>query len=254
MLANSTDMSMKRLQIMHYFQVLTWDTEKLGIKTAKILPARLDSAVLAEQLAQLKSQGIQLVYWASESTDEASQQAAKQARGILVDYKLTYCCDLKMLDPAPSHNRGVESYDQQFPDQQLEKLAVEIGKYSRFGQDPHLTASQMEAIYKEWILNSTKRIVATEVLVIKDKEKIIGMVTLAEKAKRGDISLIAVDSDYRGQQLGKRLVRAAQLAFIQAGYTSSQVVTQQTNIAACHLYESCGYRQEKLEHFYHFWL
>lgn len=254
MLANSTNMSMKRLKIMHYFQLLNWDTEKLGIKTAKILPTRLDSPVLLEQLAQLKEQGVKLVYWASESTDAASQQAAEQARGVLVDYKLTYYCNLETLDPAQLHNNGIESYDQQFPDQQLEKLAIEIGKYSRFGQDPHLTSSQMEAIYKAWLLNSTKRIVANAVLVVKDKEKIIGMVTLTEKDKRGDISLIAVDPDYRGQQLGKRLVHAAQLAFMQAGYTISQVVTQQTNTAACHLYESCGYRPEKLEHFYHFWL
>jgi dTDP-4-amino-4,6-dideoxy-D-galactose acyltransferase len=54
--------------------------------------------------------------------------------------------------------------------------------------------------------------------------------------------------------LGLHLVCAAQAKFIEAGYRIGQVVTQLDNVAACRLYEKCGYHLEKLENFYHFWL
>lgn len=80
------------------------------------------------------------------------------------------------------------------------------------------------------------------------------MVTLGVKNGRGDIGLFAVDPSMRRRNLGVALVRAAQEWTRRKGLRFAQVVTQGKNIAACRLYEKCGYRIEKVDFFYHFWL
>lgn len=236
------------------FQVLDWDTEILGVKTAKIVPEKLSVDQLKLILTELKKQNVKLVYWLTDSKDEATQQAAKQCDGFLADNKVTYLLGLRSVDQKIIVNNGVEIYQDDLPDSQLEMLAIEIGIRSRFGVDPKISRQQMESVYKAWIRNSTKKNVAKVVLVIKLESKIVGMVTIADKNQRGDLSLVSVDPSHRGLNLGARLVYAAQLWCVEQGYQYSQVVTQVNNIAACKLYEKCRYQVEKIENFYHFWL
>ncbi len=148
----------------------------------------------------------------------------------------------------------IEEYPNTAPNKQLEALAIESGLYSRFNTDPKITRQNFEKIYKLWIYNSATRDNAKTVLIIKRDQKIVGMVTLGEKNDRGDIGLLAVDPSYRGMGLGKILVYAAQDWCVTQGYQTGQVVTQKTNIPAAKLYENCGYKVEKIENFYHFWL
>jgi dTDP-4-amino-4,6-dideoxy-D-galactose acyltransferase len=125
---------------------------------------------------------------------------------------------------------------------------------SRFAKDINITDLQRGKIYKLWIANSVNGEIAKQVLVYRQQQQIIGMITLGEKNNRGDIGLLAISPSHRGQNIAMQLVQAAQAQFIKDGYQFSQVVTQLDNIPACRLYEKCGYRQEKIENFYHFWL
>ena len=94
---------------------------------------------------------------------------------------------------------------------------------------------------------------ADAVLVIRESERIVGMISLGNKNGQGQIGLFAVDKGKRDKNYGQALVRTAHNWFIAKGYRIGQVVTQGDNIAACRLYEKCGYRVEKIENFYHFW-
>lgn len=136
----------------------------------------------------------------------------------------------------------------------LEALAIQSGPYSRFSVDPKLPEEKFIELYKIWINRSLKKEIADEVLVIREGENVVGMVTLGEKDGKGDIGLIAVERDRRGRKYGEALVRAAQCWFIRRGYEFGQAVTQGGNIPACSLYKKCGYSVEKVEYFYHFWL
>lgn len=80
------------------------------------------------------------------------------------------------------------------------------------------------------------------------------MVTVGKKGDRADVGLIAVDASMRGKKLGAALVLAAQEWALKNGYGSAQVVTQGENLAACKLYEKCGYHVDKIENIYHFWM
>lgn len=239
---------------MQNYQLLDWDTEILGIKTAKIIPEKLTETQLTEILFELKQQDVRLVFWCSDSDDQITQHAAEKHQAFLADEKVTYLMDLTNFVEQNIDISDVVAYENNIADDQLKKLALFVGLNSRFGLDPKITLDRCKKVYETWLDNSVKKNIAKEVLVIRRDNKIVGFVTLGEKNGRGDIGLIAVDENYRGQQLATKLVYAAQLWCKQQGYKTAQVVTQKTNVAACKLYEKNGYHLEKVENFYHLWL
>lgn len=227
---------------------LEWDTEHLGIPTAKI------TSITPEILAEAKQAGIKLIYFVASQENESDILLAKKLGGILVDHKITYLIDLALKKNMVPTDPWVQSYSETKPSNDLIHLAYESGNYSRFRNDPKLTETQFKNIYKTWITNSVNHSIADDVLVISEHNKLLGMVTVGEKNGRGDIGLLAVAESARGKNIGTTLVHAAQHYFIQKNYSQSQVVTQQENIPACKLYEKCGYEIEKIEYFFHFWV
>lgn len=218
----------------------------MGIPTAKI------TSISPQILAEAKQAGIKLIYFVAPESDANQIKLARELGGVLVDYKITYLLNLKHI--SVSQDPEIKSYADKIPSDALINLAYESGLYSRFRADPALTEQQFKLIYKAWITNSVNHSVADDVLVISENNELLGMVTVGKKNNRGDIGLLAVSESARGKNIGTRLVRAAQYYFIQKGFTQSQVVTQQTNIPACKLYEKCGYHIEKTECFFHIWL
>lgn len=208
---------------------------------------------LADTLAELRAHGARLVYWpAAEACDDA---AVRRQGGLLADRKTTFAVDFGTLDFADTTlTGGVETLSATMPVADLESLAVQTGEYSRFAVDPNVPRERFVALYKLWIAKSLRREIGSEVLVVRDGEHIVGMATLGEKNRRGDIDLIAVDRAYRRRGHGEKLVRAAQKWFVGRGYERGQVVTQADNVPACGLYRKCGYTVERVEYFYHFWL
>ncbi|OGT08898.1 MAG: hypothetical protein A2X78_03795 [Gammaproteobacteria bacterium GWE2_37_16] len=239
------------------FTILTFDTKLFGFKVAKILSSRLDLEHLQSILHTLREQGVKLVYWASDHTDEKSQKAACKVGGFLADMKVTYVTltELKKLhlDKFTVVPEIIE-YKSLKPSQALEKLAMEAGKYSHFKTDPQFPPLLFRKMYKKWITNSINGKISKHVLVYKKNRRIAGLITLGEKDGRGDIGLLAVDAAFRGQGIGYKLITAAQKQFLQDNYQHSQVVTQLGNVAACRIYEKTDYVVEKIENFYHFWL
>jgi len=234
------------------YQILDWDTGFFGVTVARINDPGLNKEGLSAFLLELKAAGAGLVYF--PSSREFEEEFVKQLSGVLVDIKTTFAMDFGVSSPdeyAPTDI--VESYMPSMPTGDIENLALQSGKYSRFSVDQNIPVEKFEALYKIWINRSLKKEIAEEVLVIRDAEKVVGMVTLGDKNGRGDIGLFAVDVNYRGKKYGEKLVCAAQRWFVKKGYQSGQVVTQGMNIPACNLYRKCGYYIEKVEYFYHFW-
>jgi dTDP-4-amino-4,6-dideoxy-D-galactose acyltransferase len=238
------------------FRFLKLDSEIFGIAVAKILPDRLALDEFDRVMACLRKNGTGLVFWASDPNDAESQQAARLHGGFLADEKVTFLIDLKnpivgKTDP----EWDIRPYTGGNPCAELEELAIQVGNtHSRFKVDPRIPEHVFLTMYKTWIRNSVNGQIADTVLVARHAGRIAGMVTLGVKDGRGDIGLFAVHSGMRGKNLGTSLALAAQDWFYRKGLRSAQVVTQQKNTAACRLYEKCGYRVEKVEFFYHFWL
>jgi dTDP-4-amino-4,6-dideoxy-D-galactose acyltransferase len=235
------------------YKLLDWDTEFLDIKVGEILLQNLSENELTEILHDLKVKSTQLVYWSSSK--EMDVNSIKSLGGILAAKKITFCMDFysdnsytKLTD------LNTEPYHKSMPVKDIESLAIQSGKYSRFAVDPRFPKDKFTSLYKTWINKSLQKEIASEVLVIRDKNKVAGMVTLGEKNRRGDIGLIAVDSNYRGRSYGTNLVYASQKWFVKNGFKVGQVVTQEANLPACNLYTKCGYSINQIEYLYHFWL
>ena len=270
-------------------QILEFDTNLAGFKVAKILLSRLGESELHDVFTELKQQNVRLVYWLADSDDAISNQAAINHQGFLASQHVTYLLDLTSLNfdvliekepslrallakqskealwiaaPHKQHearNDEIEQYPVKFYQNnqvsaELEQLALAAGSYSHFKMDPKFPQELFFKIYHEWIKNSVNKSVASDIVIIKDHDKVVAMATLGTKNKRGDIGLLAVDANFRGKNFGTKIVTAAQLYFISQGVALAQVVTQVANTPARHLYEKCGFKPEKFENFYHFWL
>jgi dTDP-4-amino-4,6-dideoxy-D-galactose acyltransferase len=236
-------------------EILPLDSEIFGFGVARILPATLTPEELARILASLKEQGVRLVFWASDPGDGGSQRAAQACEGFLADRKATYLVDLALAPPRPV---GTAWPCREYADgaccPDLEALALEVARHSRFGADPRIPVTGSSTLYRTWIRNSVNRTVADAVLVACQADRIIGMATVGVKNGRGFIGLFAVAPGMREQKVGVSLVRAAQAWTAERGLRYAQVVTQQDNVAACRLYEKSGFRLERVEYFYHFWI
>lgn len=237
------------------YQVIDWDTKYFGFPVARIFPDTMGREELARMIASLQGAGVRLAYWASDPNDVQSQEAAAACGGFLADRKVTYLIDLAgNQDPSVAVAWAVERYAGPQCCAELEELSLRICAYSRFKSDPRMPEGACEEIYRMWIRNSANRTIADDVLVIRDSGRIAGMVTLGEKQGRADIGLLSVAAGMEGKNVGVSLVRAAQAWAREKNYRFAQVVTQGENAAARRLYEKCGYKIERIEHFFHFWI
>jgi dTDP-4-amino-4,6-dideoxy-D-galactose acyltransferase len=235
------------------YEMLDWDSDFFGIQVARITEPVLTTAELTSILAELKRQRVELVYWPSSIQFDCDE--IRGLGGHLVDNKTTFVIDFRQFDlDAVVSTDIVVPYSPSMPFTDVEDLAVQSSEYSRFAVDPRFPRERLVALYKTWIERSIRKEIASEVLVIREGNRIVGMVTIGEKNGRGDIGLIAVDARCRGKNYGEILVWAAQVWFVKNGYQFGQVVTQGRNVPACNLYKKCGYSIERVEYFYHFWL
>ncbi|MFQ5528652.1 MAG: GNAT family N-acetyltransferase, partial [Thermoanaerobaculia bacterium] len=235
------------------YRILDWDSEFFGIKVSRVTQPSLGEETLRDLLVELRGTGVSLVYWPAGR--ELRSIVARRLHGHLVDVKTTFAVNLGSLELSVlKPRRIVERYSPPMSLTDLEYLALEAGRYSRFAVDPNIPRERFEALYRAWIRRSLRKEIAREVLVIRERDRVVGMITLGDKSGRGDIGLVAVASDCRGRKYGQTLVRAAQLWFLERGYASGQVVTQGKNIPACNLYKKCGFSVDETRYFYHFWL
>ncbi|HYD35467.1 MAG TPA: GNAT family N-acetyltransferase [Vitreimonas sp.] len=231
---------------------LPWDSTFFGYKVCQLEGTVSNNGELASQLNELKTDKVQLVYWAVEPDDLNSQQAAANQTAFLADKKTTYLRTVP-LDQSFNNQPSIRSYLHQPASKSLYNLALQSSAYSRYALDPHLK-SEAARLYRTWLDNSLKGEIAREVLVYEKEGVPAGLLTLGEKNHRADIGLLAVDEQYRGQGIGQQLMQTAFDTTLQWGYNQIQVVTQQANTGACAFYEKQGFEIEKIQYIYHFWL
>ncbi len=234
-------------------QKLDWDTNFFGFEVVRINAPCLTQDELSTTLLELKHEGVSLVYWpAKHPCDPAIIQSLG---GMLVDNRVTLTTNLEHFTDKGEVSSAIkaEPYNKDMAIRELEDLAVQCGQYSRFCIDPNIPRDRFIALYKIWINRALQKELSDEVLVIQTAGKVTGIITLGNNGECGNIGLLGVDRNHRGKKLGEKLLQAAQVWFLQNGYSTAQVVTQYANKPACKLYKKCGYVIETVEPYYHFW-
>lgn len=236
---------------MRVHQHLDWDSQFFSWPVARLLPPALHPALVRTALTELRRAGYRLVYWAAAQPSPEALQGPWRAR--LVDRKVTFTRSLPsepLQVPQPLSSARQEPVSQET----LEALALQSGHLSRFKVDPGIPQERFEALYRQWMRNSLSGALADDVLVLKDQGQVAGMVTVADKEGAGDIGLISVGDAHRRKGYGRALVLGALRWAQDQGLDRAQVITQEDNRAACHLYEACGYHLAQRAFVYHIWL
>lgn len=238
------------------YEILEWDSGVFGFPVARI-PDKGNQDTLDAALKEARRSGVRLAYLFSESDESA--RIAESLNGSLVSERVTFARgvtagQVDSILATANTSSIVERWEGVTPTNELLHLAREAGRYSRFRVDPRVPVQVFEQIYDAWIRNSLTKQIADEVMVIRDRSSLVGLVTVGAKGERADIGLLAVAEEARGRGLGKALVRASLEWALRRHFREAQVVTQGANLPACQLYMSCGYTIERAENVFHFWL
>jgi len=237
---------------MNGYDILKWDTDFFGFPVAKINMQNVDANELSNIIDDLKEKNVSLAYWSTNSNDVLSNKAAVSLNGFLTGEKVTYFLDLEYYKKKPVEEKtSVIEFKEEQPDKNLQNLIVEGGIFSRFYVDPKISNKQYEDLHRFWIANSVKN---NTIFVIREDEKIIAFVSLNEKNNRGNIDFIVVDKHHRGKGFATKLMDHAHMWFASKNYKAVQADTQIENKNACNMYKKFGYKKEKTEKNYHFWL
>ena len=226
---------------------LDWDSEFFGLQIGRVDLQTLDDAVdLALMHYDLKYQ-YDLLYVFSKDGLSFDAIGAE-----LVDEKILYS---KPCEPKEQYS-DISFYKHEVPSQDLYRLALVSGGYSRFKLDERLPKSSYERLYTRWIENACpKEGTNKQILTFLDAQNVIkGMITIDYQGELGHIGLVAVDADCQHQGIGGKIMSTLDGYLYGLGVKTLEVPTQKANADACRWYEKNGFKVKSVTPIYHWWL
>lgn len=228
-------------------RTLQWDSDffALRIGRADVL-TKEDTLSLAAKHDDLKQQ-FDLLYVFDPNGIGLEAEGAK-----LVDEKILYS---KFCEPRRQYSE-ISFFKEDTPSEDLYRLALVSGGYSRFKLDQRLPKDSYERLYTRWIENACpKKGTNRQILVFSDADNIAkGMVTIDHHGELGHIGLVAVDTDCQNQGIGGKIMSTLDGYLFNLGVKTLEVPTQKANTNACRWYEKNGFTIQSVLPIYHWWL
>ncbi len=237
---------------MNAFKHLEWDSLFFGFPIASVMFYK--NINIDETLNILYRKGYHLVYFFLPKQGQLlTKTILKKYNGILVDRKSYYRKVVtENLNFTPCMKIEVNKYSR--VTNNLIKLALNAGSYSRFKIDPNFGEEYFYMLYTEWIRKSISGQMADYVITYQVKKKPEGLATLKIFKQMVKIGLISVSSNFQNKGIGTCLLNEVVSTCIKLGKNKIEVVTQEDNIKACNFYEKSGFKNYYSEYVYHFWL
>ena len=232
------------------FKIIPWDTEFFGFKVARVDFDSITAEKGLKLLNEMYDQNVRLGYYVGKS---AIDQKLLDNDYFSMHLVITRVPILKNLIKIDNIHKNIHSYSESYPDENLIKLAQLAGAQGRFGNDPNITEEQCNGIFKNWIINSVNRKMASDVLVYKENNEIVGFSTLQVGNGVGYAPLFAVAREYEGKGISFALMRAAESVMFSKGVTKVLSGTQNLNKKALAIYRRYGFEIKEPEYVYHFW-
>ncbi len=136
---------------------------------------------------------------------------------------------------------------------QIQKIAYESGKYSRFKLDPNFSLDEFQRMYNQWIENSILKKNAKDLWVYEESEIIKGIISFDVDDNITKIGLLGVLPQFQGQGIGNKLLKSVENWCFSQKITELQIPTQSENKPACIFYDSKGYKsifEQKISHYW----
>ena len=239
-------------------ELLPWDSEFFGRRIAKVSGHTLDETFAKEIDQWCAQQRVEVLYFLANSQSTTTTQVAENHGFNLVDIRITLeraaqagSQLAKPPLPAGLTIRPADSKDVPA----LQNIARQAHTDSRFFNDAHFSRAQAQELFATWIRVECDG-AAKKVLVLASAEdRPLGYVTCQahDDGQAGQISLMAIGEQARGQGLGMSLVMAAVEWLTTQPVQTVSVVTQGRNIAAQRVYQRCGFLIQDLQLWYHKW-
>jgi dTDP-4-amino-4,6-dideoxy-D-galactose acyltransferase len=238
-----------------FCEFLQWDSDFFGFRIARIIGHRLTRRSLSEILEWAANESIVCLYFLSDFDDLETIRLAQAHEFQLVDIRIAFEIYLEKRNgsfPTTAAKAKIRPFRaEDIPI--LEAIAKSIYTATRFYFDPNFPRDKTEALYAAWIRRSCEGL-SDQILVAELDGKIVGYITCKQLDEtRGQIDLVGVAKQARGQGVGKALVQSALDWFNANNLQSVQVVTQGRNILAQQLFQSCGFFTHSVRLWYHKW-
>jgi len=229
---------------------LHWDSIFFEYPIGKIEIKELHIEQYDDFMANIYKSGMKLIY--VFPLDQISKNTLTANKIPLIDTKVIF----EKKDNFIIRNiENIKSYDNTEKYLTIEKLAFLSGKFSRFKKDINFTKNEFHKLYTEWIKKSICKEIATDVLVFKDADRIIGFVSYKiDQSNNIIIGLIAVDTDTQSKGIGKTLMQSIENIAVQNNINKIFVSTQLDNKQAMAFYQSNGYKIKEQKEIYHLWM
>jgi dTDP-4-amino-4,6-dideoxy-D-galactose acyltransferase len=234
---------------------LPWDSNFFGLRIAQVDSSRLDPIFVSHINQWCIQNEIDCLYFLADPDYKNSIRIAEGHQFHLVDVRITWH---QKYDPTQEAHKPPSSIlirpYQQSDLQDLRNIARRSFTSSRFYSDPCFPREKCDDLYDLWIKNSCEGY-ADHVIVAINNGSPQGFITchVHQNRHEGNIGLIGVGEQARGQGVGYLLTEAALKWFINQGINHTYVVTQGGNIPAHRLYGHSGFSIHLLQLWYHKW-
>ena len=228
-------------------RALQWDSDFFGLRIGRAdLQTKADALELRAMHEELKRQ-FDLLYVFDPNAIGFEAEGAR-----LVDEKILYS---KPCEPRKQYD-DIVFFKQLKPTEDLYRLALVSGGYSRFKLDERLPQGSYERLYTRWIENACpKDGTNKQILTCLDTNSIAkGMITIDYQGELGHIGLVAVDTDCQHQGIGGKIMSTLDGYLFDLGVKKLEVPTQKANTDACRWYEKNGFTIQSVLPIFHWWL
>mgnify|MGYP002622766492 CR=1 FL=1 len=228
-------------------RALQWDSDFFGLRIGRAdLQTKADAFELRAVHEELKRQ-YDLLY-----IFDANAVGFEANGAQLVDEKILYS---KPCEPRKQYD-DIVFFKQVKPTEDLYRLALVSGGYSRFRLDERLPKGSYERLYNRWIENACpKEGTNKQILLFKDEQNVArGMITIDHQGELGHIGLVAVDTEVQHQGIGGKIMSTLDGYLFEHGIKTLEVPTQKANTDACRWYEKNGFTVQSKIPIYHWWL
>jgi GNAT superfamily N-acetyltransferase len=232
-------------------RTLAWDSEFFGISIAAVTGASL-TAERADAIDRWATdRRVRCLYFFADPADPETIRLAEQRGYALADVRMTYAAPVREWHAEVSASSLAAIRPATAEDlEALKTIARSAHRNTRFYRDPHFEPARCDALYERWIERSCEGW-ADRVLVAGPAGDPTGYVTLHRD--RGDLRLVAVRQDVRGQGVA-RLLYEAGIAWLAAnGVEQVSSPTQVFNVAAQRLFQRVHLRLSSVSFIYHRW-